>query len=133
MPMPLSHTLGKPELATGLVGVLSTGSVAEPDRLDFWREVVCRTIAGVEATALVRDRPYSGLIRTQSIPLAQLPNFDLIQVEADAQLVTRTRKLIDQSEGAWLLMIQEEGICEVAQGDRKIRLTPGDIGFLDTS
>ena len=30
-------------------------------------------------------------------------------------------------------MIQEEGICEVGQGDRKPTLSPGDIGFLDTS
>jgi AraC-like DNA-binding protein len=135
MPMLRSRTMGtvSPETAKGLVGVLSTGAVAEPDRLDYWREVVCRTIAGVEATALVPNRPYSGLIRTQSIPLAHLPNFDLIEVEADAQLVTRTRKLIDRSEGAWLLMIQEEGVCEVGQGARKTKLSPGDIGFLDTS
>jgi AraC-like DNA-binding protein len=134
-PMSLSRMMEMaiPEAATGLVGLLSTRSVAEPDRLDFWREVVCRTIAGVEATALVGDRPYSGSIRTQSIPLAHLPNFDLIQVEADAQLVTRTRKLIEQSEGAWLLMIQEEGVCEVGQGARRTWLAPGDIGFLDTS
>jgi len=135
MPMSLSRTMGtvKSKAATGVVSVLSTGSVAESDRLDFWREVVCRTIAGIEAMALVRNRPYSGLIRTQSIPLPHLPNFDLIQVEADAQVVTRTRKLIDQSEGAWLLMIQEEGLCEVGQGARKTLLSPGDIGFLDTS
>jgi AraC-like DNA-binding protein len=134
MAMSGSHTIGTvtPESA-GLVGVLSTASVAEAHRLDFWREVVCRTIAGVEAMALVPHRPYSGLIRTQSIPLAHLPNFDLIQVEADAQLVTRTKRLIDQTEGAWLLMIQEEGVCEVGQGGRKTRLIPGDIGFLDTS
>jgi AraC-like DNA-binding protein len=125
--------MGNPELAAGFVGVLSTTSVAEADRLDFWREVVCRTIAGVEATALVHDRPYSGLIRTQSIPLAHLPNFDLIEVEADAQLVSRTRKLINQSEGAWLLMIQQEGVCEIRQGGRTMALSPGDIGFLDTS
>jgi AraC-like DNA-binding protein len=133
--MSLSRTmeLVLPGAASGLVGMLSTRSVAETDRLEFWREVVCRTIAGVEATALVSDRPYSGSIRTQSIPLAHLPNFDLIQVEADAQFVTRTKKLIDQSEGAWLLMIQEEGVCEVGQGDRKTKLSPGDIGFLDTS
>ena len=133
--MSLSRTMEMviPGAATGLVGILSTRSVAEPDRLEFWREVVCRTIAGVEATALVSDRPYSGSIRTQSIPLGHLPNFDLIQVEADAQFVTRTRKLIDQSEGAWLLMIQEEGVCEVGQGARTTKLTPGDIGFLDTS
>src|ERR1700722_17622346 len=133
--MSLSRTMEMvlPGAATGLVGMLSTRSVAESDRLEFWREVVCRTIAGVEATALASDQPYSGSIRTQSIPLAHLPNFDLIQVEADAQLVSRTRKLIDQSEGAWLLMIQEEGVCEVGQGTRKTRLSPGDIGFLDTS
>ena len=135
MRMSLSRTMRtvNPEAAAGLVSVLSTGSVAESDRLDFWREVVCRTIAGVEAMALVHDRPYSGLIRTQSIPLAHLPGFDLIQVEADAQLVARTRKLIGQSEGAWLLMIQQEGLCEVGQGARKTLLSPGDIGFLDTS
>jgi AraC-like DNA-binding protein len=133
--MSLSRTMEMvlPGAATGLVGMLSTRSVAESDRLDFWREVVCRTIAGVEATALVSDQPYSGSIRTQSIPLAHLPNFDLIEVEADAQFVTRTKKLIDQSEGAWLLMIQEEGVCEVGQGTRKTKLSPGDIGFLDTS
>jgi AraC-like DNA-binding protein len=135
MPMSGSHTTGTglAGTPTGLVSVLSTGSVAESERLDFWREVVCRTIAGVEATALVPHRPYSGSIRAQSIPLAHLPNFDLIEVDADAQFVTRTRRLIDRTEGAWLLMIQEDGVCEVGQGDRKTRLTPGDIGFLDTS
>src|ERR1700689_4954073 len=30
-------------------------------------------------------------------------------------------------------MIQEEGVCGVGQGDRKTKLSPGDIGFLDTS
>ena len=135
MPMSGSHTTGTglPGTPTGLVSVLSTGSVAESERLDFWREVVCRTIAGVEAMALVPSRPYTGSIRAQSIPLAHLPNFDLIQVEADAQFVARTKKLIGRSEGAWLLMIQEEGVCVVGQGDRKTRLAPGDIGFLDTS
>jgi AraC-like DNA-binding protein len=135
MPMLGSHTTGTglTGTLTGFVSVLSTGSVAESERLDFWREVVCRTIAGVEATALVPTQPYSGSIQAQSIPLAHLPNFDLIQVEADAQFVTRTRRLINQTEGAWLLMIQEDGVCDVGQGERKTRLTPGDIGFLDTS
>ncbi|MGA7806639.1 helix-turn-helix domain-containing protein [Bradyrhizobium sp.] len=123
----------RPDAATGVVGVLSTGSVPESERLDFWREVVCRTIAGVEATALLPDRPYSGSIRTQSIPLAHLPNFDLIDVEADAQFVSRTRKLIDRTDCAWLLMIQQDGVCEIGQGGRKTTLAPGDIGFLDTS
>ena len=121
------------EAAAIALSVLSTNSVPEPDRLAFWHDVVCRTIAGIEAKALVDGRPYAGSIRTQSIPLAHLPNFDLIEVEADPQIVTRTKALIDRSECAWLLMIQEEGVCEIAQGDRRTTLAPGDIGLLDTS
>jgi len=94
---------------------------------------VCRTIAGVEAAALVDDQPYSGEIRAQSIPLAYLPSFDLLEVNADAQRVTRTPKLIDRTDGAWLLMIQEEGTCQIGQEGRLSLLAPGDIGFLDTS
>ena len=121
------------EAAAIALSVLSTSSVPEPDRLAFWHDVVCRTIAGIEAKALVDGRPYAGSIRTRSIPLAHLPNFDLIEVEADPQLVTRTRQLIDQGECAWLLMIQEEGECEIVQGNRRTTLAPGDIGLLDTS
>jgi AraC-like DNA-binding protein len=133
MQPPLTTGTDTVQTAAAVAGILSTGSVPEPDRLDFWRDVVCRTIAGVEATALDRNRPYRGWIRTQSIPLAHLADFDVIEVEADAQLVSRTSKLIGRSDGAWLLMIQQEGHCEVGQGERKTTLVPGDIGFLDTS
>lgn len=122
-----------PNTGAGLISVLSTEAVPEAHRLDFWREVVCRTIAGIEAVALSGSRPYAGEIRTQTIPLSHLPSFDLLQVSADAQRVMRTPQLIDRTDGAWLLMIQEEGSCELGQGGRHARLAPGDIGFLDTS
>jgi AraC-like DNA-binding protein len=114
--------------------LISTAGVAPSKKLDFWRDVVCHTIAGVEATALTDDRPYEGLIRSRSIPLTHMPSFDLLKVEADPQRVNRTRELIKfQMEETWLLMIQDEGNCHIRQGDREATLAPGDIGFLDTS
>ena len=116
-------------------GLLTTASVPAAKRLDFWREVVCHTIAGVEATALAEEHPYAGAIHARSIPLAHMPSFDLVQVEADPQRVNRTRELIGsiQTEPTWLLMIQGEGTCTIRQGRRETTLETGDIGFLDTA
>lgn len=114
--------------------LLTTASVPAIDQLDFWREVVCRTIAGVDATPLDHKGSYAGAIRARSVPLTDMPSFDLLHVKADAQRVSRTRRLINaQTEGAWLLMIQRKGMCDIRQGSAQITLAPGDIGFLDTS
>jgi AraC-like DNA-binding protein len=114
--------------------LLSTESVPAERRLAFWREVVCQTIAGVEARALTDRRSYDGRIRSRRIHLEHRRRFDLVHVVADPQRVTRTRELIDlQTEEAWLLMIQEYGSCSIHQGAQRSTLAPGDIGFLDTS
>ena len=116
-----------------IAGLLTTASVPAARRLDFWREVVCHTIAGVEATALAQGHPYEGAIHARSIPLAHMPSFDLVHVEADPQRINRTRKLISmQPEPTWLLMVQGEGTCTIRQGEQQATLKPGDIGFLDT-
>ena len=116
-----------------IAGLLTTASVPAAKRLDFWREVVCHTIAGVEATALAEEHPYEGAIHARSIPLAHMPSFDLVHVEADPQRINRTRKLISlQPEPTWLLMVQGEGSCTIRQGEQQATLKPGDIGFLDT-
>ena len=117
-----------------VAGLLTTASVPAAQRLEFWREVVCHTIAGVEADALGDEHPYSGAIHAQLIPLAHMPSFDLVHVEADPQRVHRTRELISvQTETTWLLMVQEEGACTIRQGQQQATLKPGDIGFLDTA
>lgn len=117
-----------------VAGLLTTASVPAGQRLEFWREVVCHTIAGVEADALADEHSYSGAIRAQAIPLAHMPSFDLVHVEADPQRVNRTRELISvQTETTWLLMVQEEGTCTIRQGKQQATLKPGDIGFLDTA
>lgn len=114
--------------------VVTTASVPAERRLAFWREIVCQTIAGVEAKALARRRPYAGRIQSRRIPITDMRRFDLLSVVADPQRVYRTRELIElQAEEAWLLMIQEHGSCTIQQGTQNATLTPGDIGFLDTS
>jgi AraC-like DNA-binding protein len=114
--------------------LLSTRSVPAERRLAFWREVVCQTIAGVEARALTARRSYDGRIRSRRVHLEHQRRFDLVHVVADPQCVVRTRELIDlQGEEAWLLMIQEQGSCSIHQGAQRSTLAPGDIAFLDTS
>ena len=135
--LPSTTRHGKDALLTDyrkVAGLLTTASVPAAQRLDFWREVVCHTIAGVEATALGDEHPYAGAIHAQPIPLAHMPSFDLVHVEADPQRVRRTRELISvQTEPTWLLMVQEEGTCTIRQGEQQATLKPGDIGFLDTA
>jgi AraC-like DNA-binding protein len=124
----------RPRNDAGTSVLLTTADVPEVDQLGFWREVVCRTIAGVEATPLERKDCYAGAIQARSVPLTDHPSFDLLNVKADPQRVSRTRQLINaQTEGAWLLMIQRKGTCDIRQGSAQITLVPGDIGFLDTS
>jgi AraC-like DNA-binding protein len=114
--------------------LVTTASVPVERRLAFWREVVCQTIAGVEARPLTGRRSYNGRIHSRSLHLHDLRRFDLLHVVADPQRVNRTRELIDlQAEEAWLLMLQEHGTCSIHQGDQRSTLRPGDIGFLDTS
>jgi AraC-like DNA-binding protein len=114
--------------------LVTTASVPAERRLAFWREVVCQTIAGVEAKPLTNRRTYDGRIHSRPVRLQDFRHFDLLHVVADPQRVHRTRELIDlQAEEAWLLMLQEHGTCSIQQGDQRSTLAPGDIGFLDTS
>jgi len=114
--------------------LVTTASVPADRRLAFWREVVCQTIAGVEARPLARRRSYDGRILSRPVHLQDFRHFDLLHVVADPQQVNRTRELIDmQAEEAWLLMLQEHGTCSVLQEEQRSTLAPGDIGFLDTS
>jgi AraC-like DNA-binding protein len=128
-----------PEIISGrdalVVGALfTTACVPADQRLAFWRDIVCQTIAGVEAKPLNHKRSYAGRIRSRPISLADRRGFDLLQVAADSQRVNRTRELIDlQAEEAWLVMIQDYGTCGLRQSGQCATLEVGDIGFLDTS
>ena len=123
-------------MRSGAVGgaLFTTAGVPADRQLAFWRDIVCQTIAGVEAKALTRGPSYAGRIRCRPVPLEGERGFDLLHVAADPQRVNRTRELIDlQSEETWLVMIQDYGTCSLRQGARGATLKVGDIAFLDTS
>jgi AraC-like DNA-binding protein len=114
--------------------LFTTASVPADQRLAFWRDIVCQTIAGVEAKPMSHKRSYAGRIRSRPISLEDRRGFDLLHVAADPQRVNRTRELIDlQAEEAWLVMIQDYGTCGLRQSGQCVMLEVGDIGFLDTS
>jgi AraC-like DNA-binding protein len=114
--------------------LLTTASVPADRRLAFWRDIVCQTIAGVEARPLSAGRSYAGRIHSRPIPLGNMQHVDILHVAADAQRVNRTRELVClQAEEAWLVMIQEAGNCTIRQGDRQSTFAAGDIAFLDTA
>jgi hypothetical protein len=71
--------------------IVTTASVPAEQRLAFWREVVCQTIAGVEARPLTSRRSYDGRIHSRRVHLQELRRFDLLHVVADPQRVKRTR------------------------------------------
>ena len=114
--------------------ILTTSEAPSRLQLAYWREVVCRTIAGVEATALERAPAYSGRIRARRLPLGAGSDVDLLEVDADPQKVERTEGLIrDRRDGSWLVMLQAAGSCRFTQNGAEGRLLPGDLGLLDTS
>jgi AraC-like DNA-binding protein len=114
--------------------LLTTASVPADQRFAFWRDIVCQTIAGVEATPLYAGHSYAGRIRSRPIPLRDMQHVDFLGVAADPQRVHRTRELVRlQAEEAWLVMIQEAGVCTIRQGDQQSTFAAGDIAFLDTS
>jgi hypothetical protein len=114
--------------------VLNTSAAPPRNQLAYWKEFVCRTIAGVEATSLLRSSSYAGRIHTRQLHLNDCTDLLLLEVVADRQKVERTTGLIrEQGDESWLIMLQAAGSCHFAQNGVESRLLPGDLGFLDTS
>src|SRR5262245_31405142 len=55
--------------------LVTTASVPADRRLAFWRELVCQTIAGVEARPLTSRRSYDGRILSRSLHLQDFRHF----------------------------------------------------------
>jgi AraC-like DNA-binding protein len=114
--------------------ILNTSDAPRRKQLAYWKEYVCRTIAGVEATSLVRSPAYAGYISAKKLHVRDCRDVALLEVVADPQKVERTSGLIrDQGDGSWLVMLQAAGSCHFTQNGTENRLLPGDLGFLDTS
>ncbi len=106
----------------------STGSVAESDAFDYWRDMICD--AFVQLSARPRsDEPFSGRIDHRDLDDVQLST-----VTAGPQQVDRTRSLIARSQEEFVLAsIQLDGRGRVHQDGRDAVLAAGSMAFYDST
>lgn len=107
---------------------LTTSSVAERKRPQFWRDVVCDTFVELDC-AIPSDRPFFGQIAT-----TRCEDLNFSRVWADGQTVTRTKsRLRAAREEVMLVSVQLKGVGLVAQDGREARLEPGDFACYDST
>ena len=122
----------------GIVGqVFSTDSVAPPQRLEYWVDMICRTYVQLECEAPPSgsggagpaDDTFSG-----SIVQHRLPGLDLSVVRSRAQHVMRTPRVISRSnDDCFIVSLQTHGGAIISQDGRDAVMTPGDFAIYDST
>lgn len=108
---------------------LSTRSVAPPQRLAFWTDMVCSTYVQLECDAAAGAGTIDGEISAQ-----QLSTLQLSQVISTPQIVRRTAaKIARSAEDYFLVSIQTRGEGVIAQDGRTARLAVGDFALYDST
>ena len=108
--------------------LLSTESVRERERLDYWRDIVCDTFVELECRAGA-DRGFYGSIESRD-----LGDIRLAKVSSTAQHVVRTSSRIARSDLEYFfLSLQLHGRGCHKQDGRIAHLTPGDFAIYDTT
>ena len=107
--------------------VLSFDGVVAGDRAEFWRDACTRTFVGVEPAGKP-DAAIGGRVRAYEVD-----GLAVGDIAATAQSMTRTQRLVDGADAHYLLLgMQAQGVGGIRQGDRRIRLAPGDCVLLES-
>ncbi|MDX3697405.1 helix-turn-helix domain-containing protein [Streptomyces europaeiscabiei] len=108
--------------------VLSTDSVPPDDRLSYWHDAVQRTFVPLDVTT-PRNTPFSGSVATEGLGQLRIST-----VNADRELVRRTKRLIAESPDEYMLLgLQTRGSGVVVQDERTAVLSPGQLALYDTT
>jgi AraC-like DNA-binding protein len=106
----------------------STGAVAPPDRVDFWREMVRRHFVPLHVEPLARG-DFNGSVRLRS--LAEL---DFARVQAQPMRATRCWSHIERSAGdEYFIGMHLSGVALAEQDGRSAELYPGDFALFDSA
>lgn len=100
--------------------VLSTDSVAPPDRLDYWREIICAVYVKLDAEPMSRSS-FSG-----SVSWSSWGETTISRVASTGQTVTRS---VDSASNDCLLSVQLRGTGAVTQAKRTAVLERGDFAL----
>jgi AraC-like DNA-binding protein len=107
---------------------LSTDTVTERNRLDYWREIVCDTFVELECRAAGEGGFYG------SIESRELKDIRFTRVSSMAQHVVRTPARIARSDLEYFfLSLQLRGRGCHKQDGRVAHLAPGDFVIYDTT
>jgi AraC-like DNA-binding protein len=105
----------------------NTSAVPEPERFEFWQDVICRTYVSVNCTVLNADFDAEVAVHPFGAGL-------LTDVSSSAMGYARTSDDVRRSPSDELqLCLIEKGGLAVEQGGRQAVLGPGDIGLYDNA
>jgi AraC-like DNA-binding protein len=112
---------------TGVLA-LSTDGLSPHDRIDYWREMVCRRFAEVQISSRL-GRDFSGEMLAHQYAALRLTN-----VTAKAQSVARVaREAKSENEDCYFAVILLSGSEFLEQDGREARLRPGDLSIYDAT
>jgi AraC-like DNA-binding protein len=105
----------------------STSEVSAQSRIEFWRDVVCRTYVAVSCSSLERDLDAS--VSVHAFGTGQLSD-----ISSTAMTYARTADNIRQSPSDDLqLCLIRSGSVSISQDGREAALRSGDIGLYDAA
>jgi AraC-like DNA-binding protein len=107
--------------------LFSTSEIAPQERLEFWRDVVCRTYVSVTCDPL--ERELDGKVTVYPFGSTQLTD-----ISSSAATYERTTDTIRQSPSEDLqFCLILDGSLKIEQGGQQAVLGPGDIGLYDAA
>jgi AraC-like DNA-binding protein len=107
---------------------LSTDDVPQPDRVGYWRDMICDVFVKLACDSPQTRNFYGRLINRSAGPL------QFTEVISTSQVVERTRPLIGRAmEDYFLVSLQTRGVGKISQDGRTAILHPGDMALYDTT
>ncbi|TXC99909.1 helix-turn-helix domain-containing protein [Streptomyces sp. ISID311] len=108
--------------------ILSTDSIVPRERMEYWSSIVGRVFVPSDIAA-TPETPFSGTITTDRLGYLQIATVDAV-----AQRVRRTSRLIAEAEEEYLLVgLQARGTAVLTQDGRTAPLRPGEFALYDVS
>ncbi|MEM9893957.1 MAG: AraC family transcriptional regulator [Actinomycetota bacterium] len=107
---------------------LTTEAVAERDRFEYWREIICAVYVKLDAEPVGGGGgggPFEG-----TVTWSPCGETTVSRVSSDAQIVTRS---LDAPNDDCLLSLQLAGVGRVTQGGKTAVLQPGDFALYDAA
>jgi AraC-like DNA-binding protein len=108
---------------------MSTESVGDRDRFDYWHDVICRLYVQLEAHPLDPGARFAGDVTGLAAGPVQLT-----RVTSGPHQAERTRAAIARADDHYFLVsLVLDGTCVLIQDERTAVLRPGDFALYDTT